>query len=127
VSHDGKSFKFFVELDNGTERVRTRKDVESIERKLRLYDLHRDRSPVAFRVLLVTTRSSTRLEHFLCTARRIVRNPHRPLFYGITLVDFLRQPCALNLPIFRSHQGDSVTAIPLDAVRCDVRPSVIPA
>lgn len=125
LGHDGKAFKFFVELDNGTERVETRKDVESLERKLRLYDLHRDRSPQAFRVLFVTTRTGKRLEHLLGTARRIVRNPQRPLFYGITLSDFLRQPSALTFPIFRSHQGNFVTAIPSSAVGFDARSSSV--
>ena len=37
---DGRLFHFCVELDNGTERVRSRLDVESIERKLRGYDAH---------------------------------------------------------------------------------------
>jgi len=124
LGRDGKGFKFFVELDNGTERVRTQKDVESLERKLRLYDLHRDRSQ-AFRVLFVTTRTDARLEHLLSTARQVVRNPQRPLFYGITLEAFLRQPCALSFPIFRSHQGDFVTAIPPDATWPDVRPSAV--
>lgn len=112
LERDGKSFKFFVELDNGTERVETQKDVESIQRKLRLYDLHRDRTAQAFRVLFVTTRTGKRLKHLLCTARRVVRNPQRPLFYGITLDAFLRQPAALTVPVFRSHQGNLIRAIP---------------
>ena len=37
---DGRVFHYCVELDNGTERVRSRLDVESIERKLRGYDAH---------------------------------------------------------------------------------------
>ena len=40
VMPDGRAFNFAVELDNGTERVRSKKIVESIERKIRGYDQH---------------------------------------------------------------------------------------
>ena len=41
---DGRTFSFVVEFDNGTERVRSKQDVESIERKMRGYDAHISRS-----------------------------------------------------------------------------------
>ena len=54
-------------LDNGTERIRSPQDVESIERKVRGYDLHQSSTPSfdhgRFVVLFVTTRSSDRLVH----------------------------------------------------------------
>ena len=66
---DGRSFNFMVELDNGTERVRTKRDVESIERKLRGYDAHQSQfsadDPDRYLVLLITTRGTQRLQHML--------------------------------------------------------------
>lgn len=57
---DGKTFPFIVELDNGTERVRSKQDTESIERKLRAYDTHQSRfeahDPERYLVLFITTR-----------------------------------------------------------------------
>ena len=40
IDLNGQAFNFVVELDNGSERVRSRLDVESIERKIRGYDAH---------------------------------------------------------------------------------------
>lgn len=48
---------FYVELDNGSERVRSSKDQDSIERKIRLYDQHETASEERHRVLFVCTRS----------------------------------------------------------------------
>ena len=37
-TRDGQQFNFLVELDNGTERVRSDKDADSWQRKIRLYE-----------------------------------------------------------------------------------------
>ncbi len=45
VTRDDKVFRFFVEIDNDTERIRSQKDADSIERKIRTYDAVQDQSP----------------------------------------------------------------------------------
>ena len=68
---------FFVELDNSTERIRSQKELESWERKIRFYDEYQYASGRRYRVLVVTTRSTERLSHILAAAAELVRNPRR--------------------------------------------------
>ena len=86
---DGQTFPFCVELDNGTERVRSKQDVESIERKLRGYDAHQSEfdkfDANRYLVLLVTTRSDQRLQHMLDLAAMVMKEPGRTVFIGATL------------------------------------------
>ena len=90
---DGRTFNFVVELDNGTERVRSRRDVESIERKLRGYDAHQAQfealDPQRYLVLFVTTRSQQRLQHILDVATLVMQNQQRTVFIGTDLKSFL--------------------------------------
>lgn len=96
---------FFVELDNSTEVIRSDADRDSWQRKLRLYDAFQDSVPDRFRVIVLATRSSERIQHILDAARDVVRNPQRTLIYGGTLRDFLARPDALVAPCFRDHAG----------------------
>ncbi len=115
----GRAFNFVVELDNGTERICSPQDVESIERKLRGYDLHQSTTPSfdhgRFVVLFVTTRSSDRLTHILQAAARIMRNPRRTLFLGVTLSAFLSHDAPLTAPLFHSPTGRQQSLIPEDS------------
>lgn len=109
----GHQFNFMVELDNGTERVRSHKDVESWERKIRLYDQHQDATETRFRVLVVTTRSRERLDRILEAAALIVRNPQRSLFYGVHFDDYLAGTEPLCEPCFRDQRLRRVAMIPM--------------
>ena len=115
----GRAFNFVIELDNGTERIRSPQDVESIERKVRGYDLHQSATPSfdhgRFVVLFVTTRSSDRLAHILQAATRIMRNPRRTLFLGVTLSAFLNHDKPLTAPLFMSPTGRQQSLVPNDS------------
>lgn len=115
----GRAFNFVVELDNGTERIRSPQDVESIERKVRGYDLHQSSTPSfdhgRFVVLFVTTRSPDRLAHILQAAARIMRNPRRTLFMGVTLAAFLSEDAPLTAPLFLSPTSREQSLIPEDS------------
>ncbi len=114
-----RAFNFVVELDNGTERIRSPQDVESIERKIRGYDLHQSSTPSfdhgRFVVLFVTTRSPDRLTHILQAASRIMRNPRRTLFLGVTLSDFLNHNAPLTAPLFLSPTDRQQSLVPEDS------------
>ena len=116
---NGRAFNFVVELDNGTERIRSPQDVESIERKIRGYDLHQSSTPSfdhgRFVVLFVTTRSSDRLTHILQAAARIMRNPRRTLFLGVTLSAFLNHDAPLTTSLFLSPTDHLQSLISLTA------------
>jgi hypothetical protein len=113
-TRDERDFGFIVELDNGTERVRSPKDADCWDRKIRLYETLQDCSPKRFRVLVVATARRDRLDHILATAAALAPNPKRRLFYGIQLDRFLQVPDALRLPCFTDHWGHDVALIQPD-------------
>jgi len=112
VAADGQCFNFVVEIDNGTERVRTQKDDESWQRKIRLYDQYQDQCAERFRVLIVTTSCSSRLQHILDTARHLARNPRRSLFYGAALPEYLHQADSVHALCFLNHRGQRLAIVP---------------
>lgn len=107
----GERFSYFVEIDQSTERLQTDKDVDSWERKIRVYEAVRDSTPTRFRVL-ITTRSAERLTHILELARRLASNPSRCLFYGAVFSELLTTDCALTEPVFRDHLARPTTLFP---------------
>lgn len=112
-SRDGRQFHYRVELDNGTERVRSDKDTDSWQRKIRLYEELQDRSaPSRFRVIVVATRSRDRLRNILSLAGALARNPDRSLFYGTTLDRYLGEPDALHQPCFLDHRLRPASLLP---------------
>ena len=111
----GRRFNFVVELDNGTERVRTQQDVESIERKLRAYDAHQSQfaadDPRRYLVLFVTTRSETRVQNILNRAGEVMSNQQRTVFLAcgtnsLAFADPFDDAC------FTDHRGLHRTLIP---------------
>lgn len=116
VAGDGRAYNFVVELDNGTERVRSPLDAESIERKIRGYDQHQSEmeayDPARYVVLFVTTRSQVRLQGMLDAARRLLRNPKRRLILGVALADFLASDNPLVTACFHDALGRSTSLIP---------------
>lgn len=115
-SRDGREFNFFLELDNGTEPVRSKHHREHLERKVRFYERlqdavlakwnrgRRDYPPPRYRVLFFT-HSIERQKHLLRTSRLIARNPDRRLVLGISLSEFLSDPNPLRSPIALDHFG----------------------
>ena len=112
---DGRTFSFVVEFDNGTERVRSKQDVESIERKIRGYDAHQSQfdahNPERYLVLFITTRSEQRLQYILDVAAEVMTQPQRRVFVGCELSDFLKSD-PFHVPIFVDHRGLRRTVVP---------------
>jgi len=121
VAPGARTFSFYVELDNGTQPVRSSKDLESWSRKLKLYDELQSASSGRFRALIVSTRSEQRLQHIMATATTFMTNPDRWLFYGLTLREFLAAENPVLTPAFRNHRGQPV---PLVTIPRDV-PTVL--
>ncbi len=111
-----RPFPFVLELDNGSERIQSNRDTESIERKIRTYDLHQSHykrdDPARYLVLFVTTRSERRLEHVLSTCNSLIRNPDRTLFLGVTLKRILAVDPFVE-PVLQSNNGLMRTLMPL--------------
>lgn len=112
---DGRTFPYVVELDNSTERVRSRLDVESIERKLRGYDSHQSNfassDPDRYLVLFVATRSQQRVQHILDLAAIVMQQPRRTVFVGCTLESMLTSD-PFNDAILQDHRGLKRMMIP---------------
>ena len=116
---DDRGFNFVVELDNGTERVRTKQDVESIERKLRGYDAHQSQfaafSHDRYVVLFVTTRSDVRVRNILTLADNIMTNRQRTVFVGCSLDELLRSD-PFRQPVFKDRRLLQRTLLPTRVV-----------
>ena len=115
---DGHCFPFCVELDNGTERIRSKQDVESLERKLRAYDAHQAQftrfDPNRYLVLIVTTRSEVRVQHILSLAADVMQHVGRTIFIGASLASVLAGD-PFNDRAFANHRNDCRTLIPMKA------------
>lgn len=105
----GQAFRYMVELDNGTERVRSAIDTESIERKIRGYDAYQARfdalDPLRPVVLFITTRSSERTRHILDAARQTMANPNRTVFLAADLRTFLSAADPLSASCLTDNRG----------------------
>ena len=112
----GRTFNYVVELDNGTERIRSTKATESLERKIRGYDRHQSQysalDPRRYVVLFVTTRSSVRTDHILDAARSLMENPKRTVFLATELTALLSQPDPMIHPCLRDNHGRKRGVLP---------------
>lgn len=102
-----RAVNFVVELDNGTERIRSEKDVESIQRKVRGYDLDSSQYQTQLRyfVLFVTTRSQARVNSIVRVAGETMSNPNRSLIYVSNLANFIASRNLLNDRVFVDNTG----------------------
>ena len=108
VSPSGKVFNFLIELDNGTERVRSKQAVESLERKIRGYDAHQRQfeafSAERYVVLFVTTRSDARVAHINNAIEAVTSNRQRRMFLTSNLAAVLAAS-SLNESVFQDLSG----------------------
>lgn len=119
-TQDGRVFNFVVERDRGTERVRSRQNVESIQRKLQAYDAHQATyeatDPARYLVLFITTRSKDRTQRILDLAAEMMSNPDRTVFLAAGLADVLSCDPLLQ-PVFRDHRGLKRTLLPVSCLQ----------
>jgi hypothetical protein len=111
---DKTEYRFFVEIDCGTERLQSMTSTRTWERKARVYDRLLAENPKSrFRVLIVTIRAgSNRLANILETAGATHRDPNRTLFYGATLYALLSTEHAATAPVFTDHRGRPQSLVP---------------
>jgi hypothetical protein len=102
--------RFFVELDNSTERLRSTTDSDNWQRKLSIYEARADAMPDRrFRLLVITTRSRGRLDNILRLAAESSRNAYRSLVYGVHLPAYLAQTEGVSARCFTDHRGRAVS------------------
>jgi len=114
VTSEGAEYRFFVEIDCGTERLQSTSSDRTWERKARIYDRVQDEHKEnRFRVLIVTVRAGRqRLDHILATAAAAHRDPNRTLFYGATMYAVLASEHAATAPVFVDNRGRPQSLVP---------------
>lgn len=112
VAPDKRPFSFFVEIDNATERLRSEKALDTLERKLRFYEAYQDRTEARFRLLVVTTGTEERLHNILDLARQLARNEKRSLAYGVTLDQYLAHANPVISACTLDHRLRAVPLVP---------------
>lgn len=108
LTPDGRQLNYVLELDNSTESIRSPKDVETWQRKIRVYHALQDAQLSLgrrFRVLTITTRDSDRLEHILWLSGEMSPDKRRSLFIGSTLTGLLATRDPIGEACFRDHRG----------------------
>lgn len=108
----GQAFNYLVEVDNHSERIRSTKDADSWQRKIRLYDELQSSAANRFRLLIITTRSGERLRTILALAAALSRNPQRSLFLGNYLGSYLADQSPLHSRSFLDHRLACVSLLP---------------
>lgn len=111
VLPDGRTFNYLVELDNHTEQIRSTRDADSWQKKVRLYDDLQAATAQRFRLLVVTTRSGPRLKTILALAAATAANPQRTLLVGVPLATYLAAATPLDSPIFLDHHWRGVSLV----------------
>lgn len=107
----GAYFRYYLEIDNSTERVRSTAVPDAWERKVRLYEKYAATSEERYRVLVVTTKSEDRLRHILRMSGELLTNKQKSLVCGTYLPTFLSTSNALETPCFLDHHGRRVPLI----------------
>jgi len=112
VDPKGQPWNFVVELDCSTETVRSAKNLESWQRKVRLYEQFQDSRQSRFRVLVLTTKSRQRRDHILRVASEEAKNRGRLIFYGAYLPDYLAAIDPISGTCFLDHNAAPVALVP---------------
>ena len=112
IVSEATPFRFALEIDNGTESVRSQESLDTWQRKIAFYERFQDAEPERFRVLAVTTGGRKRVESILQCARNQARNPRRSLVLGVTLAEFQAETEPLTASCFRDHHGRNVSLLP---------------
>src|SRR5205085_714645 len=77
----GGTFRYFVEIDNSNESIRSLNSTDTWQRKIAFYERYRDAHPERFRVLAITLGGAKRLENILNCAKTLTRDTRRSLIY----------------------------------------------
>lgn len=101
----GERFIYCVELDNSTETLVSRSDVDSIELKLKKYLHDLAAKDYSYRVQFVVTRSRARLHHIRQLAIKLQPAMAFAPFYVVHLDDYLSAKNPFLNPIFASAKS----------------------
>ena len=99
---------FHIELDNSTETIRSTDRPDTWENRLRRYYQNEASSIERSRLIIVTTKNSSRLANILDLARSLNPNPSYSMAVGVFLSDYLAEPDPFFGPCFRDQHNQRV-------------------
>jgi len=102
---NGFRFTYHVELYYSTEPIRSIERLDSWQQKLHLYHQHAIDSRDRFKLLVVTTKNSSRLSHILDLAHQLNPNPKYSLVSGVALPDYLAEAVPLSSTYFHDERN----------------------
>lgn len=109
---DGRSLNYVVEIDCGTEPIRSTRERESLQQKARFYDAYQSSSDKRFRVVVLFTKPSARVAHFADVARSVVSDQQRTLFYTGFLDHYTKAANPLTDLLFEDRYERRQSLIP---------------
>ncbi len=102
---NGCRFTYHIELDNSTEPIRSIERLDSWQQKLHLYHQHAIDNRDRFKLLVVTTKNSSRLSHILDLAAQLNPNPSYSLVSGVALPEYLAAAEPLSSACFCNERN----------------------
>jgi len=108
VLPNGRQFLNCIELDNSTETVVSKSEIDSIEMKMRKYLHDLNERAYDYRVQFVVTRSRDRANHILELAARLRPQTDFAPFYVVYLDDYLSTTDSFLAPIFASPRNPRI-------------------
>lgn len=107
----GGRFVNCIELDNSTETLVSRTDVDSIELKMKKYLHDLKETGYAYRVQFVVTRSAERVKHIRQLAARLQPSVKFAPFYVVLLAEYLDAANPFLDPIFTSSRSSRIALL----------------
>ena len=105
LTQEGRSYRFFCEIDTASERVATKQRLpSSIQKKLEFYERYRLSNPDPFRVLFVCTSSKQRALNILHFGAGLTNNHSAQSIYAAFLPDVLASNDCLTQGVFFNHR-----------------------
>ncbi len=111
LMQDGREYHYVVEIDCGSEPIRSVRSVHAWQRKVDLYETLAATAAQRFRVLVLTTQQHRRLDAILALAAKASKNPQRRLFLAASLDDYLGRRLPLFERLFRDHQQEPASLL----------------
>lgn len=107
----GQQFVNCIELDNSTETIVSRSEIDSIEMKMRKYLHDLAERGYDYRVQFVVTRSRERASHIVELAKRLQPTIGFAPFYVVLLADYLSADDPFLKPIFASAKNRRIALL----------------
>lgn len=109
---EGRSYRFFLELDTASERIATLQRLpSSIQKKLEFYERYRRNNHDSFRVLFVTTSSKQRALNILRFGASLTNNYSAQSVYASFMPELLNASDSVTERAFLNHRLEPISLV----------------